>query len=188
MGLAKSRKPYPRSVLLLEDSKGEFELEGKYYKMVYKVSTSTGIQQHLRLPKHRESYGEALKSTYFQHVWDIDGVRGRTTNGKGLIVDVWLYEQKTGTKLVTTPPGMTKTDLDLVSEIQAYAIKKIDEVKQSADRRIEELSIIAEKQSAEIQRLSDEIEVLKQQLNKHSSRKAQDGKKSREVDQLVLFE
>jgi uncharacterized coiled-coil protein SlyX len=183
MELVKNRKPYPRSVLLLEAQKGEFEFDGRYYRMVYKVSTYGGIQQHLT--KHSKKYNESLRGLCFRS-YDHEGVRAYLEDKTALIVDVWLYEQKTGLKLLDFPAELKQVDLKVVPEVQSYAIKKIEEVRAASNQKVEELSTIVEQQSIQIQKLSEEIEALKQVINSQNSGKPP--RITKDLRQLSLFD
>jgi hypothetical protein len=139
MGLAKSRKPYPRSVLVVEDLRGELELEGRQYKKVYKVSTISGIQQHLI--KHWRNY---FTKKPCLHGWSYTPSAARASNEdlSVLVIDVEDYEKRTGLRCIETSLSQENPNelLDSVSGLQGSLLGQLDKVNQATEEKIKALA------------------------------------------------
>lgn len=94
MGLCKSRKPYPRVVLLVESTAaGEIEIAGRSYKKAYKATTYSGLLQR---QEHLWKYlcnGSCFPESDLK-------IRASAKDGTMLVIDAGDYERLLGRTLV----------------------------------------------------------------------------------------
>jgi len=154
MGLAKSRKPYPRSVLVIEDSlHGEIEIEGRRYRKVYKVTTYKAIQEHVwDNPQKYFPKGVYLTNSYSDA---IPNVRAYATDKSALVVDIEIYEKLAGVRCLETPltQGNPTEVSDSIAQFQSSTQEKLDTLNESI-----------KSQAQAIERLSNEVAQLKAEL------------------------